>query len=370
MNFKKIILMALLLLAIFTIGSVSANENATDEINCIDDDDGLSLDNHDNLQIDEHNNPVEQAIENDSDVSSQSKETLSVTNSSEKLESYPDYTYITGVTAKWGADKKIYFGWYGSFNGFFKVFKGETCVHNEVLNGYDGEREWNTWDLDVGTYTAKLIDYDGKILDQSTIKIQKSAVKVSVKSFTATAGKTVKCYAYVTDKYDGVDYDGGYVYYKINGKTYKAKLKNGVAVLKFKVPSKAKKYTCQAIYNGDSQFNGAKKTFKMTVKKKSTAKTVKNGKYGNVNTITVTIKDGKKTIKVKCYYKSNHKQYLGHTYKYGKKYSVYVAYEKRDGMQCGKKGWHTVATNAGMSDNAKIGSGYNKYRPITKVTLH
>ena len=370
MNFKKIILIALLLLAIFTISSVSASENATDEINCIDNYNGLSLDSHENLQINEHNDSVEQSIENDTAVSSKSKETLGATNSSEKLESYPDYAYITGVTAKWGADKKIYFGWDGSFSGSFKVFKGETCIHNEVLNGYDDDREWRTWDLDVGTYTAKLIYYDGKVLDQSTIKIQKSAVKVSVKSFTATAGTTFKCYAYVTDKYDGANYNGGYVYYKINGKTYKAKLKSGVAILKFKVPSKAKKYTCQAIYNGDSQFNGAKKTFKMTVKKKSTAKTVKNGKYGNVNTITVTIKDGKKTIKVKCYYKSNHKQYLGHTYKYGKRYSVNVVYEKRNGMQGGKKGWHTSATNAGMSDNAKTGHGYNKYRPITKVTLH
>ena len=370
MNFKKIILIALLLLVIFTMSSVSANENATDEINSIGESTALSLDNHDYLQIMEHDNPVDQAIENDTDVFSKSKETLSVTNSSEKLESYPDYAYITGVTAKWGANKKIYLGWEGYFSGSFKVFKGQTCVHDEVLNGYDDEREWNTWNLDVGTYTAKLIYYDGKVLDQSTIKIQKSAVKVSVKSFTATAGTTFKCYAYVTDKYDGANYNGGYVYYKINGKTYKAKLKSGVALLKFKVPSKAKKYTCQAIYKGNSQFNGAKKTFNMVVKKKSAAKTVKNGKYGNVNTITVTIKDGKKTIKVKCTYKRSYEQYLGHIYKYGKRYDVYVAYEKRDGMQCGKKGWHTVATNAGMSDNAKVGSGYNKYRPITKVTLH
>lgn len=79
-------------------------------------------------------------------------------------------------------------------------------------------------------------------------------MKVSVKSFTANAGTTFYCYAYVTDKYDGANYNGGYVYYKINGKTYKAYLNDGVSILKFKIPSKAKTYTCKATYYGDSQF--------------------------------------------------------------------------------------------------------------------
>lgn len=92
--------------------------------------------------------------------------------------------------------------------------------------------------------------------------------------------------------------------------------------------------------------------------------------YKHKKSITVKVKDGKKTVKVKCKYKKGYKQYLGSKKKNGKKYSVYVAYEHKNGMQQGKKGWWTVATNAGMSNHAKTGSSYNKHHPVTKVTLH
>ena len=77
----------------------------------------------------------------------------------------------------------------------------------------------------------------------------------------------------------------------------------------------------------------------------------------------------KKTVKVKCNYKSSYKQYLGHKYQNGKRYDVTVCYEKKDGMQGGKKGWWTSATNGGMSDSAKTGSQHNKNHPVTKVKL-
>lgn len=99
------------------------------------------------------------------------------------------------------------------------------------------------------------------------------------------------------------------------------------------------------------------------------AEPVEAKKYKNKNSITVKVKDGKKTIKVKCKYKKSYKQYLGHKYKNGKRYDVYVAYEKKNGMQHGKKGWWTAATNGGMSDYAKTGCKHNKYHPVTKVTL-
>ena len=100
------------------------------------------------------------------------------------------------------------------------------------------------------------------------------------------------------------------------------------------------------------------------------AEPVSAKKYKNKKSITVKIKDGKKTIKVKCKYKKGYKQYLGSKKKYGKTYSVYVCYEKKNGMQNGKKGWWTVGSNGGMSDWAKFDSGYNKYHPITKLKLH
>ena len=111
-------------------------------------------------------------------------------------------------------------------------------------------------------------------------------------------------------------------------------------------------------------------TAKTTVNKKSNTASVVNGKYNNKNTITVTLKEGKKTIKVKCVYKKSHKQYLGSTYKNGKTYSVFVAYEYKNGMQGGKKGWWTSGSDAGLSDNAKRDTRYNRYHPVTSLTLH
>lgn len=100
------------------------------------------------------------------------------------------------------------------------------------------------------------------------------------------------------------------------------------------------------------------------------AEPVEAKKYKNKKSITVKVKDGKKTVKVKCKYKKSYKQYLGSKKKNGKTYSVYVAYEKKNGMQNGKKGWWTVGTNAGMEDNAKCDAKHNKYHPVKKLKLH
>lgn len=100
------------------------------------------------------------------------------------------------------------------------------------------------------------------------------------------------------------------------------------------------------------------------------AEPVNAKKYKNKKSITVKVKDGKKTIKVKCKYKKSYKQYLGHKKKNGKRYDVWICYEKKNGMQCGKKGWWTSATNGGMEDYAKYDYKHNKYHPVTTVKLH
>ena len=66
------------------------------------------------------------------------------------------------------------------------------------------------------------------------------------------------------------------------------------------------------------------------------AEPVNAKKYKNKNNITVKVKDGKKTIKVKCKYKKSYKQYLGSKKKNGERYSVFVCYEKKNGMQMGR----------------------------------
>lgn len=100
------------------------------------------------------------------------------------------------------------------------------------------------------------------------------------------------------------------------------------------------------------------------------ADSVEATKYNNKDEITVEIKDNDKTVNVTCKYNDSYSQYLGHKYQNGKRYDVIIFYEYKDGMQHGKKGWWTSATDGGMSDNAKTDSKHNNDYPITKLRLH
>ena len=93
-------------------------------------------------------------------------------------------------------------------------------------------------------------------------------------------------------------------------------------------------------------------------------------KYKNKKSIKVKVKDGRKKVRVKCKYKRSLQQYVGHKYKNGKRYDVCICHEYKNGMQGGKKGWWTDASNGGMEDYAKTGYKHNKYHPVTKITLH
>ena len=187
--------------------------------------------------------------------------------------SYAD-VYIDSITTRYNSGKYLYFGWYGYFDGYFKVYKGNSLYYNEYLYGYDDDREWGLEGMVPGTYSAKLVTYNGITLGSSKIVIKKSSSKISVKSFSATAGSTFYCYAYVKDKYTGRNYDGGAVKFKINGKTYKASLKKGVAVAKIKIPSKVKKFTCTATFSGGKNVYSSSTKFKISVKKKPVYKTI------------------------------------------------------------------------------------------------
>lgn len=99
------------------------------------------------------------------------------------------------------------------------------------------------------------------------------------------------------------------------------------------------------------------------------AEPVEATKYKNMDNITVEINDDEKTVNVICNYNESYKQYIGHTYQNGKRYDVTIFYEYKDGMQHGKKGWWTSATDGGMSDNAKTDSKHNTDYPITTLRL-
>ena len=207
------------------------------------------------------------------DISSDVDDDTIVSKEKSKLSSSSAYNcYVDSVSTYYMSGKNVYLGWYGYFEGYFKVYRGPSCIHSEYISGYNQDLVWSTDNLNAGTFSAKLVSTYGYTVASGTIKIAKATAKVSCKSFATTAGTKFSCYAYVYDKNDGANINGGYVYYKINGKTYKASLKNGVAILKFTVPSKAKTYSCKAYILAGSNIAAASTNFKMTVKKKAKVK--------------------------------------------------------------------------------------------------
>ena len=250
------------------------NSDSTPEDLSVDDTEDVGLDSTDTNKIETDNvvsnevNTDDVDVEDDVALNSKTKNTLKSSYSYE-----PYNVYVESVSQKYNYGKYLYLGWEGYFSGYFKVFDSDwDCVYSEYISGYDQDLQWSLKGLNVGKYTAGLVDTDNYWVEYGTIKITKSSSKISVKSFKATAKKIYYCYAYVTDKYNGGGYNGGKVKFRINGKNYYAKLKNGVAVLKFRVPKKAKKYTCKATFLGGRNVIGSSTKFKMTVKKAKTKK--------------------------------------------------------------------------------------------------
>lgn len=181
-------------------------------------------------------------------------------------DSYYD-VYVDSVSQKYNYGKYLYLGWKGYFSGYFKVYDSDwDCVYSEYVSGYDKDLYWSLKGLDVDTYTAALVSSDNYWIKYGTIKITKSSSKVSVKKVKTKKGY-IYFYAYVKDAYNGGYYNGGKVKFRINGKNYYRALKNGVAVLKFKVPKKKKKYKAKATFLGGHNVYSSSKTFKFTVKK-------------------------------------------------------------------------------------------------------
>ena len=265
---NKILILLLAVCILFSISTVVAGDlNESDTIS--------------------HNQQIEGADENlhvvnttageNEDVlnTTYSEKTLTKDDSDKSVlsENYAD-VYINSITTRYNSGKYLNFGWSGVFDGHFKVYKSKSLIYDEYLYGTNEKYTWSLEGLSSGTYTAVLITYNGITLGSANIVIKKSSSKISVNSFKATAGSKFYCYAYVKDKYTSRNYNGGTVKFKINGKTYSAKLKNGVAVAKIRIPNKIKKFTCTAKFSGGNNVYGSSTKFKMTVKKKPAYKTV------------------------------------------------------------------------------------------------
>lgn len=172
-------------------------------------------------------------------------------------------------------------------------------VTNYYTTNYNGEISFVP-SFKVGTYTATFSSNVGHISAepiQKTIIITKAST--TIKSKNVVEYKGFKTTLKATVKSNGKNVNEGTVSFRINGKTYKAAVKNGVATKKIKL-KKIKKYTYTAQYNGNANLIKSKKVKrKATLKKRLATKIVaKNQKVNTVQTkffyVKILTKSGKK----------------------------------------------------------------------------
>lgn len=171
-------------------------------------------------------------------------------------------------------------------------------------------------------YTGTVI-YEGDVNHESSsdkfvITVVKSDSDIYVDSMTKIkplSKITVK--AEVTHGY-GSKVKSGTVKFKINGKTYKAKIKKGIAKITIKSPKKAKTYKCKATYIGNKNIKSSSTKFTITVKKmvkKTTEKTKKKKtnkkKAHKISKFTVVV-----PVELNKKYSGDYGHYSVKTYKY------------------------------------------------------
>lgn len=268
---------------------------------------------------------------------------------------YPDFTFpkliITTPYYKYSGGDIITY-WTGNLNCYFNLYKGSKLIFKKYLTPYgsgvstdDGYSEYDylTKKLAIGSYTVKITAPNGALYTKQSFKVTKLATYVDCKSVKAKHGTTKYITVNVYKKIGG-DWPSGTVKLKINGKTYKAKLKQGEAKIKIKVPSKIKTYRCKVTFLENSKYKCSSKKFKLIVKKtlvlksKSTTKKKTTTKNKKITKFTLKIPTklnkkinryyGKYSVQTYKYYKSNDKKDVTlkiTVYKNGKRFSGFDA---------------------------------------------
>lgn len=148
---------------------------------------------------------------------------------------------------------------------------------NVKIKFYDGSMSYDSTDSNgkaylfisqnVGTHKAT-ISIDDDNYKASAIKINVKITKAPVKMTAVKATSTTNTYATLKVnvwEIDGYDVDEGQVKFSVNGKTYSAKVYDGVAVKKVKLTS-AKTYTYKATFTSPN-YKSKTVSSKVVVKK-------------------------------------------------------------------------------------------------------
>ena len=189
--------------------------------------------------------------------------------------------YIKSLSGYYNGKNRIEYGWKGNFEGFFKIYQGDSLLYQTKLNtnGYvDDYFKYDVHDKiydgsaikNIGDYNCVITDNDGNQMATAKIKIVKSPTHIKCSSVKVKIGSKKTISIYVYDKSNARKNVDGAVEVKLNGKYYKAKVVDGLAKIKsVKLPSKIKTYTCSVKFLENKNFKASSAKFKVSVKKLS-----------------------------------------------------------------------------------------------------
>lgn len=219
--------------------------------------------------------------------------------------------YIDSLSTYYDDNKNINYGWEGNFKGFLNIYKGSTLTKSINIDNSKNINTYFTYEKysnsistsllkDAGTYTLKIVDVDGTIINQSSVIIKKIPTALHVNDLYGYKNTKESTYLFLYDKNNDKQCVNGKVTLKFNGNTYNVNMKNGLGKVTLKLPSISKKYWVTATFKGDEHYEPSSHKFLVDV-----------GKYGSSIIVSAPskVKPGAKTIiKASVYYKDGTKK--------------------------------------------------------------
>ena len=252
-----IIAFSMLLLGLLAISCVSAADNATGDIvgqDVTEADDSVILAS----EIDENTITAKESEDVLADSPSSSSYSVTVRDATIKYGAGGsikiEIDSATGYTNKYDFYLKVY-----DSSNKLKINKNyySTSNTNQITHTISKNQ------LAAGTYSVKVVNYaDNKVMDTAKLVIKKDSTHIKTSTISAKIGSRVTLKAYVYDSSNSRKNIAGTVKFKINGKTYSAKVKNGYAVVKNVIlPLKSKTYKSTVKFTGNKNYKASGSKF-------------------------------------------------------------------------------------------------------------
>lgn len=280
LKYKKIMLIAIFFVSLLAVSAVSAADNATNDIvgdEIMEVDDSVIL----TSEIEENTIAVQESEDVLGNSPSSYDYSVTVRDASVKYGSSASINIeidpATGYTNKYDFYLRVY-----DSNNHLKIEKN----YYSTSDGYQITHTISKNQLAAGTYTVKAVNYDDNVvMDTAKLVIKKDSTHVKSSTISAKIGSRVTLKAYVYDSSNSRKNIAGTVKFKINGKTYSAKVKNGYAVVKNVIlPLKSKTYKSTVKFSGNKNYKASSSKFNVKTKASNVVFLKKNhsikiGKY-------------------------------------------------------------------------------------------